>query len=117
MKAFLEWLIEVLVDLYERLYGIDPPPPTKLAWQIRILPGKQGAVRDRPEPPPYPVAWLLVENESATVGVKDGMLQTVTVKNPEGVFLFYYIAFGEKKRGWILFKEDRMELISIVVEA
>lgn len=115
MKVFLEWLIEALVNLYERLYGDDPPPPpTKLAWQIRVFPGKQGAVRERPEPPPYPVAWLLVENEIATVGVyEDGTLQCIDVKNQEGVFKFYYIAFGEKKRGWILFKEDRMELYRV----
>jgi hypothetical protein len=115
-RIILEWLIEALVSLYDKLYRDDPPPKPKVAWEIRVFPGKQGAVRDKPEPPPYPVAWLLVENELATVGVNpDGSLQEVEKKTQEGVFKFYYIAFGEKKRGWILFKKDRMELISRVV--
>jgi len=90
-----------------------PEPETKIAWEIRVFPGKQGAVREYPNVG-CPVSWLLAENESATVRVdKDNL--------PEGTLhdgsLFYYIAFGEKKRGWILYKADRMTLVSKVVPA
>ena len=90
-----------------------PAPETKIAWEIRVLPGKQGAVRDEPNAG-YPVTWLLAENESATVGVDDDNLPKGTLHDGS---MFYYIAFGEKKRGWILYIKDRMTLVSKVVPA
>ena len=107
MKAFLAWLIEVLVNLYERLYG-DDVPPTKIVWEVRVHPGKRGAVRDKPNLE-YPVVWLLQENELATVGVNDdGTLQKVVLDSRN---VFYYIRFG-KKVGWLKWKEGEMYLIS-----
>jgi len=106
----LLWLIEFLWDLYNKLYGMEPSKA--IAWEIQVFPGKQGAVREKPNIN-YPVEWLLVENESAVVGVNpDGSLQ---MSLQDGTYKFYYIAFG-KKRGWILFKDDRMALVSKIVE-
>lgn len=106
MKAFLMWLITVLVNLYEKLFGDDEPIPT-VSYEIQVRAGKRGAVREHPNLG-NPVIWLLQENESATVGVKDGMLEKVELDSKN---IFYYIAFGEKKRGWLKWKEGEMDLI------
>ena len=103
-KRFLEWLIEWLLKIDEWLFGDEPK--TRIVWEIRIFPGKQGAVRKAPNAG-WPVAWLLAENESAVVRLNDDGTPAEVIWDG---LSFYYIAFGEK-RGWILFKKDRMEFV------
>ena len=85
----------------------EQKPQYKIAWEVRIFPGKQGAVREKPRAD-YLVDWLLAENESAVVRLVDG--EDIPLGILHDGSMFYYIAVG-KKRGWLLYKESRMTLV------
>jgi hypothetical protein len=102
---FIEWLYE----LYKKWFSDEPP--VKKAWVITVV-KEQAAVRKVPDIE-APIDWILNVNETAVVGINDdGSLQTVLQGDK---WRFYFIAF-DKKRGWVIWKEDRMRLEQVIVE-